>query len=83
MQHSITKQTTASQFSTSCSNDAPFAIDSTTGQLTVKPTALALDHETCGEYEVVITATESPGGATKTCAMTVSIADRNDPPVLV
>ena len=57
-----------------------FLIDQDTGDITVNDSSV-LNFETRSQYQLIVQATSSPGGATATANQTINILDINEPPV--
>ena len=59
-----------------------FLIDQDTGDITVNDPSV-LNFETRSQYQLIVQATSSPGGATATANQTINILDINEPPVFI
>ncbi|MFG0266793.1 MAG: beta strand repeat-containing protein [Rhodopirellula sp. JB055] len=57
-----------------------FAIDATTGEITVANASL-LDHETTPTYDLTVTVTDNPTGASTTATVRINVNDINEAPV--
>ena len=69
----------ADSYALSGTDASSFTINSSTGAVTINSSP---DHEVKSSYSISVTATETDGGKTDTIAVTVSIVDLNEAPVI-